>query len=286
MIHIEPTTTEFVCIHHEAWDLQWNIQFPEMIVTNNAVVRLFKELKVDWLQTDEDSWAHEWRPDKRYVARMQPMVARDEFGKPIYELITGLAYRAEISGGDRQVNLTLTLTNECERVLQGVLCEGGCLRAPAKSFRDIGKDHQGQIDSAVARSHVSVGDRMVGMAKLHRTGTTCCAYQHDPQGYEHHIERKCENMWGRSRDRIDTPAILGMVSVDGSKAYVLGYEGSASGLANAGSNHCLHSRPEYGDLAPAQSVTRKGHILFGDDIQVLAAQLREILGGPVGDKDA
>ena len=209
---------------------------------------------------------------------MQPHVARDESGKPIYELITGMDCRAEIACGEHQVDLTVTLRNDGESVFPRVLCEGGCLRSPVESFHDTGKDFAGKARSAVARSHISVGGRMVPLSKLHRTGTICCAYQHDPQGYERQIERNCEGMWGRSHARIDAPAILGMISVDGSKAYVLGYQGSASGLANAGGNHCLHSRPEFGDLAPGQSVTRKGHLLFGDDIQVIAARLRHMLG--------
>ena len=280
MIHIDPTRTEFVHIHHEAWNLQWTMQFPEMIVAGDAAIKFFQEIEANWRRIDNHAWAHEWRPDDRYVARMQPNVASDESGKPIYELITGMDCRAEIAGGEHQVDLTLTLKNDRERVFPRVLCDGGCLRAPTASFHETEKDFSDQACSAVARSHVSLGGRMVPLAKLHRTRTICCAYQHDPGGYERPIERRCEAMWGRSHARIDAPAILGMVSVDGSKAYVLGYQDSTSGLANAGANHCLHSRPEFGDLAPGQSVTRKGHILFGDDIQVIAARLRDMLGGP------
>jgi hypothetical protein len=73
---------------------------------------------------------------------------------------------------------------------------------------------------------------------------------------------------------IDYPAIVGAVSQDGSKYVVLGYQGADSASQNADGHHCLHSRPNFGDISPGKSVTRRGFILFGDDLTALFKDLQ------------
>jgi len=71
----------------------------------------------------------------------------------------------------------------------------------------------------------------------------------------------------------------GAVSVDGDKALVIGYERSRSGSQNADDHHCLHSRPYFGDIAPGESVTRRGYVVFGDDIDKIAKDLKQRICG-------
>jgi hypothetical protein len=77
---------------------------------------------------------------------------------------------------------------------------------------------------------------------------------------------------------MDEPAIIGAVSRDGGKAVVMGYAHAARAMQNADGHHCLHSFPFFGTLEPGDSVTRHGLILFGEDIEALAATLRGRIG--------
>ena len=267
IISIEPTETEYVHITHNEWGLTWELQFPEMITIGPAVIKHFSTIQPRWQKADGQGWRYQWQPDRAYVNQKTPIVYKDKDGQPIYEMITGLALRARITAEESAVCLSLDLTNQTSHTQQMVSCEGGCLRPINTNQSFSGRDY-------VARSYVSCRGQMVNMPDLHRTLPSRCAYWSDAAGYERPIEKNCEDFWGRSKDLIDAPAIVGMVSADASKAVVLGYEGSESALAGS---HCLHSRPEFGDIPPSSTVTRKGYILFGEDIHALAAQLRRRL---------
>lgn len=267
-ISISPTRTEHVKIRHDDWDLQWEIQFPELITVNGAILKHFSAIEPNWQKDEHGSWWYEWQPDDAYVNEKRPTVYKDESGQPIYALVTGLELRAHIAPVASRVHLTLALRNQSPRTAHIVSCEGGCFRPASTNRAFYGRDY-------VERSYVRCSGQMVSMADLDRTMPHRCAYWFDPAGYDRPIESKCEDFWGRSKDRIDRPAVVGMVSGDAAKAVVLGYEGSESAL---GGKSCLHSRPEFGQIPPGQTTIRKGYILFGRDIQVLANEVCELLG--------
>ncbi len=277
MIQLKPTETEYIEAWHEGWQSGVRVQFPEMVIASDAVVKVFWEVPARWRQTGDQSWSHEWRGDDRYLLETRPRVAGFDAGKPIYDLITGMTVRADMAAVDGHLEMIMTLTNESERTFERVMCEGGCLQPGDGPFRLKHDDTRQRILSVIERSFISCDGRMISMAELPRTRFDCCAYQFDPAGYEQPIELVCEGMWGRSEVHVDAPTILGMVSIDRTKAYVIGYEHSVSGLHNGSERHCLHSRPEYGDIEPGQSVSRTGYILFGDDLESLADRLREML---------
>ena len=81
-------------------------------------------------------------------------------------------------------------------------------------------------------------------------------------------------MRGRGSDVIDGPAMVGMVSRDGQRAVAVCYEHASSAYQNADDHHCLHSHPAFGDIPPGSAVTRRGCVLFGDDLESLAEALR------------
>ena len=188
---------------------------------------------------------------------------KDKDGHPVYDIITGLALRARITVDQTAVCMSLDLTNQTSQAQNMVSCDGGCLRPLEDNQAFWGEDY-------VSRSYVYCREQMMNMPDLHRTVPNLCAYWSDPSGYERPVEKKCEFFWGRSKDLRDSPAIVGVLSADGSKAVVIGYEASEGALAGP---CCLHSRPEFGNIPPGSTVTRKGYILFGDDIHALAAQL-------------
>lgn len=267
-ITIEPTKTEHVHIRHTDWNCEWLMQFPEMIVVDDAVAKFYAPLPQKWRQDAEQTWSYTWRPDEAYFQEYRPKVFRDATGHLFYELIGGLTLHASIAGGHEEVALTLTLTNETDQPMRKVLCDGGCFGARSLLFNAPG---------VIPRSYIWVDGRMVNLTALDRTMENKCSYQADPRGYERPIERQCEYFWGRSSARIGEPAILGAVSTDGRYAVVIGYQGSRSALANSKGNTCMHSRPEVQEISARQSVTRRGFILFGSDVQAIASPLRDRL---------
>ena len=273
-IIVTPSDTEFVELTHPVWEMNWGIQFPEIVVASDAVAKHITPTEPDWVKRGPQTWCYELRFDEDYVARTRALVGRDERREPIYPLIAGVRIRAEIAGLEDRVHLSLTLTNESSQTLERVYSDGGCVHPLSDAFCR---------HDPVGRAFVMCDGRMMSMAYLDRTRASCCAYWHDPAGYEQPVERSCEPMWGRSTARIDEPAILGMVSVDRSKAYALGYQCAGSALSNSSGHSCLHSRPRFGDLAPGQRVTRHGCVMFGSDLDSLADLVRSAL---VGDKSA
>ena len=153
-ITVRPTDTEYLKIRQEEWGLEWDIQFPEMISAGGAVVKHFSTLEPVWQQAGEQDWWYQWQADQGYVKQKQPTVYKDERGKPIYGLVTGLALRARIAAEETAVSLTLALTNVGSGRMAMVSCEGGCFR-PAKNNQEFGG-----MDYAV-RSYVCRSGKMV-----------------------------------------------------------------------------------------------------------------------------
>lgn len=257
MITVQPTETRFVDIHHESWDLNWAIQFPEGIHSDTGTAMTWEEIRPDWRQTGPNAWGYDWRTTDDYIQQVE--------SRPTENFAVGLALRAEIEAGDDEIRLKLVLTNESEQTLEGVECDGGCLQARSEAF--AGGDE-------VARSRIMIGGAMVGMEGLDRSIPERCTYNCDLAQYETDMARSYEFFWGRSKDTVDAPAIVGAVSRDAARAVALGYECARSGLQNADHHHCLHSRPTFGQIAPGQSITRRGYVLFGDDIDPLARDLK------------
>src|SRR5262249_48720985 len=110
---------------------------------------------------------------------------------------------------------------------------------------------------------------MTSMARIPRTNPIRCMYVAEPA----QPERAFEWFWGQTNTAIETPALVGAVSRDGTKAVVLGYEQAVQAMPNSDDHHSLHSGPWYGELLPGKTATRRGWILFGNDIHELARTL-------------
>lgn len=257
MIEIKPTDTRFVDIHHGEWGLDWAIQFPEAITSLRGFSMSWEPIHPDWERRGDNAWGYEWRTTDEYIGG---------FRTEGYNFVLGLALKAHIAAGDREVCLSLTITNETDEPFEGVRSDGGCFQARSDIFRD---------DEEVARSHALVGGRMTSMSALHRTLPirTCYRAANDRETPIGSLD-----FWGDSNALIDVPAVIGAVSSDGSRAVAIGYENATRALQNADDHHCLHSYPLFGTIAPGESVTRQGYILFGDDLQALADALGKRLG--------
>ena len=263
MISIEPTGIRFVDIHHTDWDLHWAIQLPEGISSARGTSMTWTPIHPEWMQRSDQAWHYDWRTTQEYIDNLP-----DYMGESNY--VIGLALKAEIEAVENELRLVLTITNESPARLENVICDGGCLQARNEQFTD---------DDEVGRSRVMMGCTMVDMATLHRTIPERVTYALDDKTYEEGGLKDWEWFWGRSSDYVDAPVIVGAVSRDGAKALAIGYENARTGSQNADAHHCLHSRPHFGDIAPGESVTRRGYVVFGDDIEKIAADLKQRICG-------
>lgn len=259
-ITLTPTQTEYIGIEHHRLGATWAMQFPEAIEAGEGTVKAWPGEPMAWRSLGDGAWGYTWEGSPEYVGRVLAKNLKTSDGRPQYHTFAPARLETRMAVVDGGLSLTLTLTNTGPRPLTGVRSEGGCLQAKSASFRD---------GDEVARSHVCVGGAMVSMAGLDRTNPIRCLYVTDPA-------RETDRFawfWGKTRTFIDHPAIVGAVSCDGRSAIALGYGHAREALQNADDHHCLHSGPWFGDIAPGHSVTRRGWILFGDNIHALGQEL-------------
>lgn len=269
MILLQPTETRFVDIHHMDWNLKWSLQFPEVITSMNGVTMMWQKIHPRWTRTGDNAWAYEWETTPEYIKEQLAYRQTDPSGNVIrHNFVTGLVLRAALAGLEDSVEMTLTLTNQSSARFYDVASDGGCFQAKSSDFMD---------HNEVERSRILVKGKPESMGDLHRTVDIRTAYHSDLMDYEKEWVNRSAWFWGRSNTAIDTPAILGAVSHDKSRATALGFECATSALQNADGHHCLHSRPHFGDIDPGQSVTRKGYILFGSEFPALAKRLGDKL---------
>jgi hypothetical protein len=262
--------TRFVEIDHTGWGLKWVIQFPEAITSMNGVTMMWQKICPEWTSTADNAWGYSWETTPEYIREQLGYSQTDGSGNAIHHnFVIGLALEAELSGAEDRVELSLTLTNRSSSVFYDVVSEGGCLQTRSPDFQD---------HDEVGRSYVLVGGRPECMADLHRTTEIRTTYRCDRQDYEREWVNRGEWFWGRSTVEIDCPAIVGAVSRDRTRSVAIGYQGAPSASQNADGHHCLHSRPSFGDIAPGQSVRRRGLILLGSDIGDVMGRLYEELG--------
>lgn len=259
-ITLTPTQSEFVDIEHRGWGARWSIQFPEAIESAEGTIMAWPRVEPRWRALGPGAWGYTWEPTGEYAESVLAKNLKATDGSPQYHTFVPARLDTRIAVEDGGVSLKLTLTNTGARAVTKVRSEGGCLQAKSDAFRD---------GEEVARSHVRVGGAMTSMAKLDRSIPIRCRYVIDAT----HVARQFEWFWGRTQTMVDGPAVVGAVSRDGSNAIALGYAHAAEAMQNADDHHCLHSGPYFGTLAPGESVTRRGWILFGEDIHALGREI-------------
>lgn len=269
-IQLEPTATRYVRVLHRAWGLEWAYQFPESIYGPTGWIMDYPGIEPAWRRDETGAWCYEWETTPAYIDEIR----RHGAGNPSQlakRFLLGVRVRAELRATPDGIASCLTLINEGPHHWREVRCDGGCFQARNDAF--AGADE-------VARTFLRVDGAMRSMAALPRTQPIRCTYQCCAGEHERAPEGEGEWFWGRSSAVPDTPAVVGMVSVDGTRAVALGFEGATAASANADEHHCLHSRPHFGDLAPGASVRRRGFIVFGESlaegVRRVDALLREV----------
>jgi hypothetical protein len=265
MITVKPTETRFVDLRHEAWGLDWAIQLPEAARCSSGSILTWPALHPEWKKITSNSWHYEWRTTPEYVRSQEDFGHKDDKGNVIAcDFVLGMALRSEIESRESEVALRLSFTNESDRCFDTVSSEGGCLQARNEEFAGEGE---------VERCFVLGDGRAVCMKDLHRTRPIRCRYCTDPADIETARNSSYEWFWGWSSEVLSSPVCVGMASRDGSRAIAFGYEDSRAASQNADNHHCLHSHPFFGEIAPGETTTRRGLILFGEDLEPLLINL-------------
>jgi hypothetical protein len=224
-------------------------------------------IEPQWRSAGANAWEYEWETDDAYLD-LQKWMGRQDPNQATKVFRKGIRVRASIAAESDALRMEIALTNHSDIPFLRVACDGGCLQAKSADFAG---------DNEVGRTFLLVGARMASLGGLQRTVPVRCTYHHDPADYERPPGNDGEWFWGRSTASCDHPAVIGMVSHDGARCVVMGYDGACSASANADDHHCIHSRPSFGDIAPCATVTRRGLILFGEDIHHSAPLLLQRL---------
>ncbi len=249
MISIKPTDTEFVTIEHQEWELGWRIWLPECIFAGTRAIKPVSRIQPNWIQHAENHWS--------YTYELNTENKFDE-GE-----IDDFSWKAEIQSENDDVHLNLELTNASNELLSLVVCDGGCLQAMNEEFADE-SDH--------LRSYILKDNEAVCLDRVHRCKSIRSIYHSEtcPSGVcGFPPNREDPGFFGYSDFHTQSPVIIGSTSQDQNKAIAIGYEQSHAATQNGDNHHCLHSRPFFGDMDVNQSVSRKGIICFGDNIQQL-----------------
>jgi hypothetical protein len=267
MIVVQPTKTRYLRVTHPTWKCAWDYQFPESIPSPTGWVMDYHGVEPQWRSAGANAWEYEWETDDAYLD-LQERMGRQDPNQAAKVFRKGIRVRASIAAESDALRMEIALTNHSDVPFLRVACDGGCFQAKSADFAG---------DDEVGRTFLLVGARMTSLGRLQRTVPVRCTYHRDPADYDRPPGNDGEWFWGRSTASCDHPAVIGMVSHDGARCVVMGYEGANSASANADDHHCIHSRPSFGDIAPGATVTRRGLILFGEDIHRSAALLLQRL---------
>jgi hypothetical protein len=208
-----------------------------------------------------------WKSDAVYLekqreyAKQNPSLAHKEF-------IEGVTVEPVIKINGNVLERSITIHNGSNLHLTGVVCDGGCFQAKSPEF--TGPDEP-------SRTYTVNNGTVTSLAELPRTQPERCMYMSNAEDYDSPAISEGEWFWGRCSAEIDVPAIMAMKSTDENKAVGVMFEGATAGSANADEHHCMHSRPNFGTLAPGDKVTRNGWIVFGQSIDEVISQLQNSL---------
>ena len=268
MINVEPTQTRYLHVHHPEWGAEWLLQFPESILSVTGWVMDYQGIIPEWKPSGCGGLGYEWATDNAYLLE-QERIKQTDLNQADKKFVEGISVSASIVPEDSSLSLSLALTNTSRQRFERVFCDGGCFQAVSPQFGG---------HNEIARTYVMTGGMMQSLDMFERTVLQRCTYHCDAADYNRPPTNDGEWFWGRSMMAPDYPAILGMVSVDGARAVAYGYEGATAVSANSDEHHhCMHSRPFFGDIEPGETVVRRGHILFGDRIDLLGSRLRGML---------
>jgi hypothetical protein len=214
--------------------------------------------RMDWSEMEGGVLGTDWQASDDYLA-----AANDET-KGRLHFIPGIAISHRVKIGVDRIDLSLHLKNISDRAFHDVWSDGGCLSHRTERF----------YDPRYERSYILTATGLTALNLTHRSVPIRSMYVFHPAWYEDPQIKAYEYFWGRSDTRPTGTLVLSQ-AVDGRGAIGVAWDYSYSVRQNSDERHrCMHSSPYFGEIQPGQTVTRRGVIWFGDNVQTIERKYR------------
>jgi hypothetical protein len=258
-IRLQPFEDHRVLIFHDGLDAEWQFRFPEVVAAREGTFLSSPRTRMIWKEYRSGEWGYDWQTNEDYAA-----FAYQQVGKRI-PMIVGMEISPRIEVKTDRLELSLRLKNISIRTFHDVIAEGGCLQHRTERFFD--DDHR--LTCILTRDGVTTLDR------TDRTVAVRGKYFLNPAWYEDPATKAYEFFWGRSQTRPAGPWIASRAAT-GKGAIGIVWENCMGLRQSSDSGHrCMHSSPYFGDLKPGEALTRRGVILFGDELSGVIERLQK-----------
>ena len=228
----------------------WNYRIPEGLSCEEGVFKSHQHPEVDWQGPNPHGalW-HEWQTNDRDFAVIRTYPHAAEFG---LKFIQGIAYRVMVTPSEAGLELQFTAQNLTDGGLHNVTVFP-CLSAETEGFHD----------PALERTFIVTAEGLTPLKDTDR-GTG------DPRRTHYHVAAQRPMrfygapFWGEaSRTAATGGAIL---RSDSSGRFTVGtaWESVCELFQNEDAHHCIHSVATLGDLAPGETRTVRGRIVFAE----------------------
>ena len=245
--------------------LEWSYRMPEGIGSDEGMFKSHAAPIVDWHGPTEDGliW-HEWQTNDEHSEQMRADELLRSLGLVVAE---GLHYRTIIRHVAYGLEIVFTATNTSDAPFHNVTAFP-CLGHPSAAFRDDGME----------RTFIRTGAGWAALRDTDRGGG-------DPVRTHYHVSGMQpkrffgEPFWGEASATVADHGMILRVSEDGRWTIGTNWERVAEIFHNEDAHHCIHSVPSLGDIAPGDTATVKGRIVFVEGGVEAAA---ELLAFPAG----
>jgi hypothetical protein len=248
--------TKRIGIYHPGLDARWQIRFPEMVASPDAIYLLWAH-NPEWRQI-EGGAEYSWEAPADWLEGMR----KNPYSRGM-PILAGVRVNAAMKPGPDRIDLRLAITNLAKEPLRDIWSEGGCLGHLTPRFFDPDGSHS-LIRTSAGVERVST---------LHRTQNIRSRYVANAAWADVHMLSGWEWFWGRSKVHPQEPWIIGEAA-EGSGAIGVIFDHGFLLLQNSDkSHHCLHAGPLFGTIAPGKTVERRGAILFASSAHELQRRL-------------
>jgi len=243
--------TNIIRIDHPGLGASWNVHLPEDVESFTTVYLTDKPKRVIWEQFAGGAIGYDWELPSGAV----PEVGDNLSGFP---LGSGLRVSVRLTPGPGQVGIRIELANHTESPIENLISYGGCLQHQSPQF----------FDDEGSRSFMRTEDGMTALSTTDRTHPTRCLYLVHRNLYEVPMIQAWESHWGRSNTR-PTTSLVAVSDKQKTAAIGIGFEQALSVSHSGAPQNCVHSGIDFGNLAPGETVARRGVILFGHSVEEL-----------------
>jgi len=227
----------------------WDYRLPEGVACDAGLFKSHAQPVLDWNGPTADGvlW-HEWQTDRQHRAEVS--------AEPMYrdaglDFLMGLRYRVIVRHTEFGLAVSFTATNLSDRVF-GNVTAFPCLASRSAEF----------FDEALGRTWIEGEAGLTRLAETDRgTGEAVRTHYHVRGQWPMGV---ClESFWGRASATEATGGAIVRSSADGRWTVGTSWQRVCEIFHNEDqAHHCIHSVPTLGDLAPGQTKTVHGRVVF------------------------